>query len=47
MADEKLNSNINLGEILYLEVPVIYNTDCKLLHDSELKKKQIQYCAPK
>ena len=37
MADQKLNSNINLGEMWYLEVPDI--TDCKLLHDSENKKK--------
>ena len=34
MADQKLNSNINLGEMLYLEVPDI--TDCKLLHYSQI-----------
>ena len=36
MADQKLNSNINLSEIWYLEVPDI--TDSKLLHDSEIQK---------
>ena len=34
MADQKLNSNINLGEIWYVEVPDI--TDCKLLQYSEI-----------
>ena len=33
MANQKLNSNINLGEIRHLEVPDIINY--KLVHDSE------------
>ena len=33
MTDQKLNLNINLGEIWYLEVPDIINY--KLVHDSE------------
>ena len=36
MAELKLNSNINLGEIWYLEVPDII--DCKLVHDSEIQE---------
>ena len=35
MADQKLNSHINLGEIWYLGVPDI--TDYKLVHDSEIQ----------
>ena len=34
MADEKLNSNISLGEIWYLGVSDI--THYKLVHDSEI-----------
>ena len=36
MADQKLNSNINLGEIWHLEVSDII--DCELLYDSEIQK---------
>ena len=36
MADQKLTSNINLGQIWFFKVPDI--TDCKLLHDSEIPK---------
>ena len=35
MTDKKLNSNINLREIRYLEVPEII--DYKLVHDSEIQ----------
>ena len=35
MTDQKLNSNINLGEIRYLEVPDII--DYKWVHDSEIQ----------
>ena len=35
MTDKKLNSNINLREIRYLEVPDII--DYKLVHDSEIQ----------
>ena len=35
MTDKKLNLNINLGEIRYLEVPDIINY--KLFHDSEIQ----------
>ena len=35
MTDQKLNLNINLSEIRYLEVPDIINY--KLVHDSEFQ----------
>ena len=35
MTDQKLNLNINLGEIRYLEVSDII--DYKLVHDSEIQ----------
>ena len=35
MADRKLNSNMNLGEIWYLGVPDI--TDYKSVHDVEIQ----------
>ena len=35
MTDQKLNLNINLGGIRYLEVPDII--DYKLVHDSEIQ----------
>ena len=35
MTDQKLNLNINLGEIRYLEVPDII--DYKWVHDSEIQ----------
>ena len=35
MTDQKLNLNINIGEIPYLEVTV--NIDNKLVHDSKIE----------
>ena len=35
MTEQKLNLNINLGPIRYLEVPVII--DYKLVHDTEIQ----------
>ena len=38
MADQKFNSNVNLGKIWYLGVP--YTTDYKLVDDSEIQDNE-------